>query len=59
LAVLASQRAWDAAKRVEHLAPGGDFTALQVASEALDQELAELIRILEAFTAQPRLARPA
>ena len=59
LAVLAAQRAWDAAKRVEHLAPDGDFTALQAANEALDQELAEVIRILEAFTAQPRLARPA
>ena len=59
LSVFAAQRALEAARRVEHPREDDDRAALDAACDALDREIADVVRMLEAFCGPRRLARPA
>jgi CheY-like chemotaxis protein/HPt (histidine-containing phosphotransfer) domain-containing protein len=59
LSVLGAQQAWEAAKRIEQVASGGDQAALEAAGAALDREIAAAVGAFETFYAETRLARPA
>ncbi len=50
LSVLSVMRAQDAARSVEQLAPGADRPTVDAAYAVLEQELAEVVRMLEGFS---------
>jgi signal transduction histidine kinase/CheY-like chemotaxis protein len=59
LGVLGADAAREAAKRVEHLAPGNDVTTLETAVTELERLVGDVIGPYERFYAASRLARPA
>jgi signal transduction histidine kinase/DNA-binding response OmpR family regulator len=59
LGVLGARQGWEAAKRVEHLAAGGDVVALEGAITELERVVGDAVGPYERFYAATRLARPA
>jgi CheY-like chemotaxis protein/nitrogen-specific signal transduction histidine kinase/HPt (histidine-containing phosphotransfer) domain-containing protein len=59
LGVLGAETARQAAKQVEHLAPGGDQAALEAAVTDLEHAMGDAVGPYERFYAASRLARPA